>query len=172
MSDQPMKPSEERSKTDHEIYHALLHHVSHDSRGEHPKNAVKRAEEKIIHGARWTEHEVHKVADWLIRDLAHAGAYREHGGGSLSDWLKFDVALIEQGLLQWLEQATDRSRIELGFWQQAGEDEPVYHSGETVTPGTFRCLSCGAETQWLHISSLPVCHRCHGNDFARETTKV
>lgn len=40
-------------------------------------------------------------------------------------------------------------------------------SGETVTPGDFRCLTCGYEhgVQEGRVENLPVCPRCQGESW-------
>lgn len=38
-------------------------------------------------------------------------------------------------------------------------------SGQTATPGTYRCQSCGHDHRLDHIANLPVCPRCQGEQW-------
>lgn len=33
-------------------------------------------------------------------------------------------------------------------------------SGQTATPGVYRCVACSAELELDHITNLPVCPHC------------
>ena len=89
-------------------------------------------------------------------------------GATLAQWLKFDLALLEQSVVERLLAVADRSRIDYELLrEQLDHGEEQYLSGEVTVPGTLRCLHCSTQQQLHHTGRIEPCVDCGGLVFER-----
>ena len=111
--------------------------------------------------------EAERIAYYLRRDVEDAASHARQTRKEFREWLRFDVALIEDRLLGFLEPLVDHCRVELD--RLAMEAEVAgWHTGEIVSPGTLFCDACGQEIHLHRISHIPPCPKCKATVFHRK----
>lgn len=149
-----------------QAYNAILEHLS--SAGKSLAHGLESAKEKVSEIGGLTQEEIHKVADYVQRDLTDA-AHNLNGSGndSLSEWLKFDVELLENFALDAFLNAADKTKVELAKLEQYARTTETYHSGEVTGPGTLTCDKCNEEITFKSTSVIPACPKCGATTFIR-----
>jgi len=134
---------------------------------------LEAAREKVSEIGGLTQDEIHKVADFVQRDIedaAQALAAEEQktdDEDSLSEWLKFDIQLIENFAIDAFMSVADKTRIELAKLEQAAKVSNIYLSGEITAPGTLICEQCGTAINFKTTSEIPACPKCAGKTYRR-----
>lgn len=124
--------------------------------------AIEQAAEEL------TKDEAQLLAAYLRRDLKSLGFTLHEVGATLAQWLKFDLALLEQSVVERLLAVADRSRIDYELLrEQLDHGEEQYLSGEVTVPGTLRCLHCSAQQQLQQTGRIQPCADCGGLVFER-----
>lgn len=159
-------PAESRFR---QAYQRMLERVRHQQqeRGADLDTAIAQARQEAVQGRELSAEEAQRIADYLRRDLQHAGGFLARTGQALRDWFNFDLELVEDRLLDLWQHATDQARVELGTLQDDDALALIYRSGEITGPGTLFCLSCGHELSFHRIERIPTCPRCHSDQFKR-----
>ncbi len=142
----------------YEIMDDGLHSLAH---------GIEVAKEKTSALGGLTQEELHKIADYVQRDVEGAAhSLNEDDQEDLSEWLKFDVDLIENFALDAFMSVADKTSIELAQLKRHAEHN-IYLSGEITGPGTFRCTECDKQIAFKSTSEIPVCPACGAKTFAR-----
>jgi hypothetical protein len=142
----------------YEIMDDGLHSLAH---------GIEKAKEKTSELGGLTQEEIHKVADYVKRDVedaAHSMNTEKHE--DLSEWLKFDVDLIENFALDAFINVADKTSVELAQLKRHAEQN-IYYAGEITGPGTFKCNDCGKTIAFKSTSEIPECPGCGAKTFAR-----
>ncbi len=130
-------------------------------------DAVELAKEKVSALGGLTQEEVHKVGDYLKRDIEGAASSLTHDQqDNLSEWFKFDVDLIENFALDAFMDVADKTGLELAQLKRHAEQN-IYYAGEITSPGTFSCMACSKELSFKSTSELPDCPSCGAKAFKR-----
>jgi hypothetical protein len=130
------------------------------------------AREKASEIGGLTQEEVHKVADYVQRDIeeaAHALAAddNEIDKEAYSEWLKFDIQLLENFTLDAFMNIADKTRLELAKLEQRAKANNIYYAGEICSPGTLACTECHTEVNVTSPRAIPECHHCGAKTFQR-----
>lgn len=129
--------------------------------------SIQHAAEKAVELGELTREEARLIGSYLHRDLEDAGQYLSSTGRELGDWLRFDVELLEDRLLDFLQRGVDQSRIDLIAFEQPEEELVEYLSGEITGPGTLQCEQCGEVVVFHTTSAIAPCPACGGKVFMR-----
>lgn len=130
-------------------------------------HAIEKAKEKTSELGGLTQEEIHKIADYVQRDVVDAAhTLNEEKQEDLSEWLKFDVDLIENFALDSFMSVADKTSLELAQLKRHGEQN-IYYSGEITGPGTFRCSACDKTIAFKSTSEIPACPACGALSFVR-----
>ncbi len=108
------------------------------------------------------------VVDALQRDMGEARYVLRDVGKAISDWLKYDAALVEDSLEDWLELVADDTLVDWIHLRQQWEVNNHYMTGDLVGIGELTCTSCGQLLQFHKPQHVPTCPHCQGNEFQRE----
>jgi len=144
----------------------MIESASH-STAENVRHFVDRAKERAVELGDLTQEEAEKIADYLRRDLEDAAEFLAQPDQELRDWLRFDIALIEQRLLDMFMQVADRTRVELLELEQQARLANLYHTGEITSVGTLQCQQCGQLVHFYATGHIPPCPKCHHTVFSR-----
>lgn len=127
-------------------------------------NAVDKVGEQ---GSEWAElgrEELHRIADYLRRDLLDASLYMQKFGDDFKQWLGFEVSQAEMVMLDDFLKVADQTIIELDKINfDAGLQ--TWKSGEIIGVGTLRCTGCGEILHFTKPGHIPPCPKCHGSTF-------
>ncbi|MGQ0658648.1 MAG: zinc ribbon-containing protein [Chromatiales bacterium] len=110
--------------------------------------------------------EAERIGYYLRRDVEDAAQHAREGRRELRDWLRFDIALLEDRLLEFLEPLVDHTRLELDRLAMEA-DAQGWHTGEVIGPGTLYCEACGQALHLHRVSHIPPCPRCRATAFHR-----
>lgn len=169
MTEQNDKPQQEHLSA----YDRMLHRVREFLEDAEEKTApiVDRALENAIQTAtdlgELTREEAEKIGEYLKRDLHDAAIFLEGTGEELGEWLRFDLALIEDRLVDMFLSVADKTRIELAQLAERATRVGEWHTGEITGIGTLQCKECGEELHFHKTSHIPPCPKCHGTRFRR-----
>lgn len=144
----------------YEIMDGTLHSVA---------DALEIAKEKTSMLGGLTQDEINQVADFLMRDLAHAAHSTSaiDNQDSLTEWFKFDVEQLEHFALDAFTSLADKTRIELAKIENQAKQYHPYYSGDIAGPGTFNCQQCGKQIAFKSTSQIPECSVCKATTFSR-----
>lgn len=143
----------------YEIMDDGLHSLAH---------GIELAKEKTSALGGLTQEEMHKIGDYLQRDLAGAAtSLNEDKEENLSEWLKFDIDLIENFALDAFMSVADKTSLELAQLRRHAEDN-IYYTGEITSPGTFSCVACDKVIAFKSTSEVPECPACGAKSFVRK----
>lgn len=131
------------------------------------QRSIDEAAETAVERGELTREEAQLLSKYIQRDLGDAGHYLATTGGELRDWLRFDLDLIEDRLLELLQSAADKTRLEMLTFQEEVERASHYHTGEITGPGTLQCDSCGELLRFHATAHIPSCPKCNAVDFSR-----
>ena len=134
--------------------------------------AIDVAREKTSEIGSLTQEEIHKVANFVQRDieeaaLALAAEDEADNNDSLSEWLKFDIQLIENFAIDAFLSVADKTRLEIAKLEQQAKSSRAYLSGEISSPGTLICTQCKKPISFKTTCEIPVCPECGSNTFQR-----
>ena len=134
--------------------------------------SIEHAAEKAVELGELTREEARLIGSYLRRDLEDAGQYLRSTGRELRDWLRFDVELLEDRLLDFLQRGVDQSRLDLLAFEKPGVGEELveYLSGEITGPGTLQCEQCGEVVVFHAVAAIAPCSACGGTVFMRVET--
>ena len=126
------------------------------------------AREKVSELGGLTQEEVHKVSDFVKRDIEEAAhSLTDDSNDSLSTWLKFDIEMIEDFALDAFMSVADKTRLQLAQIEQMARQTNTYESGDITGPGTFTCTQCDKEISFKTTSEMPECPACGNKTFQR-----
>ena len=108
------------------------------------------------------------VVEALQRDMSEARHVLKDIGKAISDWLKYDAALVEENLEDWLELVADDTLVDWIHLRQQWEVINHYKSGDLIGLGELTCAKCGYLLQFTQASHVPDCPHCGGTEFERE----
>lgn len=115
----------------------------------------------------FTQEEIHKVADYLKRDIEGAAqSLRGEKTDNLSEWLKFDIQLIENFALDAFKDVADKTSVELAKFN-FNHEQNLHYAGEITSPGTLNCVDCKKAIAFKSTSEIPFCPTCGGRAFVR-----
>jgi hypothetical protein len=126
---------------------------------------IDAAVDKAIELEELTDEEARRMGDYLRRDVQDAAEFLVNTRQELGDWLGFDVALVEDKLLDMFSHMVDHTREELDKLAQQARAASEWHTGEVTGPGTLRCEGCGKEISFHKPSRIPPCPHCHQTLF-------
>ena len=129
---------------------------------------IEKAKVQAIELKEITQDEADKVGAYLRRDLHAAAVHLEHSGEEISDWFSFDLALVEDRLLELFTKVADRTRLELAQLEAQAKQATEYHTGEISSIGTLVCHACETALHFKKTSRIPPCPKCHKTLFVRE----
>jgi hypothetical protein len=133
------------------------------------QRSVERAAETAVALGELTREEAHLLSAYVTRDLQDAGHHLATTGQDLREWLRFDLDLIEDRLLEFLQAAADKTRLEMLAFEEEVERASHYRTGEITGPGTLQCDNCGEALHFHATAHIPPCPKCHATDFSRMT---
>jgi predicted RNA-binding Zn-ribbon protein involved in translation (DUF1610 family) len=128
---------------------------------------IEEAKRKAVELGELSQEEADQLGEYLRRDLQDAARYLADTGKALSDWLMLDLELIEEQLLDAFSQVADKTQLELALWAEQARHAQDYHTGETISIGTFACLSCGERLHFHKAGRIPSCPKCGHTLFKR-----
>jgi len=135
------------------------------------RQAIEYAKEKAVELEELTLEEAEKIGNYLRRDIEDAAEYLAgEDAQELKAWFRFDVARIEDQLLELFLSVADRARLDMLDLEEQLEEASEYHTGEITGPGTLTCINCGATRHFHKTSHIPPCPKCHESVFMREVT--
>ena len=108
------------------------------------------------------------VVEALQRDMAEARHVLKDIGKAISDWLKFDAALVEDHLEDWLELVADDATVDWIQLRRQWEVINHYKTGDLIGLGELTCTQCGHLIQFTQATHIPACPHCGGTEFERE----
>ena len=131
------------------------------------KSSIDKAKDTAVELGELTRDEAELIGAYLRRDLEDAGDYLAETGDELKHWFHFDMALIEDRLLEMFSAAADQTKLALLQLARRAQRAAEYHSGEITTVGTLRCKACGELLHFHATGHIPPCPKCHGSVFER-----
>jgi len=131
------------------------------------EKAIEDAQEKASELGEISREEAEKVGDYLRRDLQEAAGFLAETGEHLKDWLRFDLALIEDRVLELFSNMVDHTRLELDKLATRADQLGDWHTGEITGVGTLRCKACGELLHFHAAGHIPPCPKCNKSGFTR-----
>ncbi|WP_062152325.1 zinc ribbon-containing protein [Beggiatoa leptomitoformis] len=128
---------------------------------------IEAAKEKAIALEELTVEEAERIGHYLFRDLQDAAHYLSETEQGLKEWARFDLALIEDKLLDMFSFMVDHTRSELDAWAERARLATEWMSGEVTGPGTLQCDNCQHSLQFTQPAYIPVCPNCGATLFKR-----
>jgi hypothetical protein len=135
--------------------------------------SIEHAAEKAVELGELTREEARLIGGYLKRDLEDAGQYLTTTGQDLRAWLRFDLELLEDRMLEFLQRGVDQSRLELLAFE-ASAAETGDRSGIAAARSRDRvpCSAGSVGSRWpfspaRRLSSLVAA--CGGIVFVRVT---
>ena len=151
-------------------YNDMVTHL-HEDLGDASKTLARgldAAREKVSELGGLTQEEIHKVSEYVQRDIEEAAlGLSDDSNDSLSEWLKFDIQLIENFALDAFMSVADKTRLELAKLEQQARASNIYESGEITGPGTLVCVQCNEQINFKTTSVIPACSKCGKKTFQR-----
>ena len=130
--------------------------------------SIEHVAEKAVELGELTREEARLIGSYLHRDLDDAGRYLTTTGRDLSAWLRFDLELLEERLLDFLQRGADQSRLDGLIVPVSPDIEPVrYRCGEITGPGALQCEACGEVLIGHAPTTIKPCGACGGTVFLR-----
>lgn len=131
--------------------------------------SIEHAAEKAVELGELTREEARLIGSYLQRDWEDAGQYLTVTGRDLGAWLRFDLELLEDRLLEFLQRGVDQSRLDLLAFETPPVDaeSELYRCGEITGPGTLQCEECGAWVAFHAPAAIGPCTVCGSQRFLR-----
>ncbi len=147
---------------------AALEKVEHEA-PPRLRQAIEFAKEKAVELEELTLEEAERIGEYLRRDMEDAAEYlASEEVEDLKAWFRFDVARIEEQLLEMFLSVADRAKLDMLDLEEQLEEASEYHTGEITGPGTLACINCGEVLHFHKTSHIPPCPKCHETKFSRE----
>jgi Zinc-ribbon containing domain len=131
------------------------------------RHSLEQAREKAVELGELSREEADRVAVYLERDLRDAAVYIAETGRQLRDWWRFDLAQVEQRLLDMFVGVADQTSVQLREMSEVLKQAQYYYTGELTGPGTLVCNDCGRELHFRRPGEIPPCPACLGTEFRR-----
>lgn len=116
--------------------------------------------------------EAEHLGDYLRRDLIDAAQFIVTTEQALADWMRFDLEVIENGLLNMFSLMVDQTQLELENLAESARQATEWHSGEIVGLGSLYCEMCGHALQFQEPDYIPACPNCGATQFKRAVEKI
>lgn len=126
--------------------------------------------DRAVEWGELTREEADRVAGYLERDLHDAANYLAQTGEDLRAWWRFDLAQVEERLMEMFTSVADQTRLQWEQWAEQVWVASHYRSGEISGLGTLRCASCGEDLSFPQPGEIPPCPKCGGTLFERPST--
>ena len=126
-------------------------------------NAQQMARE--IHAL--TQEEAQSLGDSLKRDIHKANRVLNQQRKELRDWLSFDLALAEDGFIDLVARAADKTWLDLRAFENESGHGGQYRQNEVCNAGSFRCIACDHVMRLPETGIIPVCPNCNEGLFER-----
>jgi predicted RNA-binding Zn-ribbon protein involved in translation (DUF1610 family) len=139
--------------------------------GKGMQHALDAAMEKASELGELSREEAEKVSEYVKRDLQDAAEFISESGDELRDWLRFDMAVVENSLLDLFSDMVDHTRDALTRLELRANALGEWHTGEITSIGTLQCKGCGEKLHFHHTGHIPPCPKCHGTAFRRISTR-
>ncbi|EIJ42075.1 Protein of unknown function (DUF1451) [Beggiatoa alba B18LD] len=133
---------------------------------------IEAAKEKAVALEELSVEEAERVGHYLWRDLQDAAQFVAETEQGLNEWIRFDLALIEDKLLDMFRVMVDQTHQELDNLAERARLATEWTSGEITGPGTLQCDNCQHSLQFTQPAYIPVCPNCGATLFKRLTTDV
>jgi len=131
------------------------------------RDLLGKARERVIELEELTREEAERVATYLERDIEDAARYIADTGEDLRAWWRFDLALVEQRLLDAFSRVADQTSLQLHGLALEARRASLYQTGEITGPGSLLCDSCGAPLHLYETGRIPACPACGATAFKR-----
>ncbi|MDM8557630.1 zinc ribbon-containing protein [Candidatus Parabeggiatoa sp. HSG14] len=128
---------------------------------------IEDAKEKAVELDELTREEAERIGDYLRRDLHDAAEFIVSGEQALADWIRFDLELIEEGLLNMFSLMVDQTQLELENLAERARQATEWYSGEIVGLGTLYCDNCGKALHFHQPDYIYACPNCNATCFKR-----
>ena len=129
---------------------------------------IEAAQEQAVALNELSREEAEHIGDYLRRDLQDAAEFIISTEQSLADWMRFDLALIEDSLLDMFSLMVDKSSLELENLAESARQATEWQSGEITALGTLNCEKCGHSLHFQKPDYIPACPNCGATRFKRE----
>jgi len=156
-----------------DAYEAMLHRVHEAVEATEEKTvpglrrALSQARDKAVELNELTREEAERLAGYLERDLTDLSRFVADTGQDFRDWFRFDLKLVEQRVLDLFLGVADHTSLALRELAERARQASRYRAGEITGPGTLICTYCGEVMHFPHVSRIPPCPGCHGQEFRR-----
>ncbi len=130
-------------------------------------HSIQLGKDKAVELQELSREEAERLGDFLRRDIEDAAHYLANTEGDLAEWMRFDLALIEERLVETFLIVADRTQVELSEWAEEARHANEYRSNDITGPGTLQCAACDHTVHFQEPSHIPECVRCGGNLFKR-----
>ena len=170
----PEQPTRRPIETIGEKYENLLHKAMNKLRefreetGPALHKSIDIVSNELAEAEELSLDEARELAASLKRDLLHAAHHLKENKDELKSWLGFDIAYIEETLLNAFLDAADKTTVQLAELQSHALTAE-YHTGEVVGISTLRCDNCGAILHFHKPGHIPPCPKCKHTVFHRTT---
>ncbi len=173
-----MNDSDQRQTTDHttdrlvDAYDEMLKRTRdgiEQAQEATPKlrHMLEQVRDNMVELGELSREEAAKIADYVERDVEDAAHWLVDTGEDLRDWWRFDLALIEQRMLDAFTSVADQTSLQLRQWAERAHQASLYQAGQITGPGTLVCDKCGAETHFTRSGRIPACAECGNLTFRR-----
>ncbi len=153
-------------------YHKMMTRVEQTQKTATTKKSLRQHIESAIEAAvqleELTREEAERIGDYLRRDLHDAAEFIVSTQRALADWMRFDLALIEQPLLNMFSLMVDQTQLELENLAESARLATEWNSGEIIGLGTLYCENCNHALHFHQPDYIPVCPNCGATQFRRE----
>jgi hypothetical protein len=154
-----------------EAYHRMLERAVtalHKAKGALSlSHLIESAKHTAVDLKEITSEEAERIGEYVKRDVRDAAAHARESRRELATWLRFDIGLVEDRVLEFLQPLVDHTRLELD--RLAMEAEVVgWHTGEVAAPGVLTCDACGQELHMHGVGHIPPCPKCKATVFHRK----
>jgi rubrerythrin len=129
---------------------------------------IEAAKEQAVALNELSREEAEHIGDYLRRDLQDAAEFIISTEQALTDWMRFDLALVEESLLDMFSLMVDKSRSELDNLAESARLATEWQSGEITALGTLACEKCGHSLRFPKPDYIPACPNCGATRFKRE----
>lgn len=130
------------------------------------KHIIDAARQRAVDLKELSHDEAERIGYYLRRDVEDAARQAREGRREMGDWLRFDLAFIEDRLLEFLQPLVDHTRLEIDRLTMEAYAQG-WHTGEVIGPGTLYCDACEQELHMHRVSHIPPCPKCRATVFHR-----
>lgn len=131
------------------------------------RQLLDEVRDKTVEWGELTREEAERIAGYLERDLQDAANYLAQTGEDLRAWWRFDLAQVEERLLETFAAVADQTRLQWELWAEQVWVASHYRSGEISGPGVLRCSGCGEAISFSQPGEIPPCPKCGATFFER-----